>query len=77
MQGRTLETVVPVKRVLAPGDKTSFDNRYAGIVFTYFDQSKNELLGSCHAEDRVGKPEQTFNPNLKGSFRELVRRVYC
>lgn len=75
MQGRTLEAAVPIKKVLAPGDKTSFDNGYAGISSTYIDKGKNELLGFYHAEDHVGMPKPAYNPDLKGAYWTVALAV--
>ncbi len=68
MEGRTLDTAVPVRKVLAPGPKTSFDNGYTGITSTYFDKKTKTLLGFYHAEDHVGMPKVPYNPDIQGAY---------
>src|SRR5437588_12568884 len=68
LQGRTPESAVPVGKVLGPGDKSAFDNGYAGICSTYFDRKTRKLLGFYHAEDHVGMPRVSYNTDVHGAY---------
>ncbi len=72
MQGRTLDTAVPVHKVLAPGPKTSYDNGYAGITSIYFDKKTRQWLGLYHAEDHVGLPKTSINPDINGAYWSIA-----
>ena len=54
LEGRGMDSLVPVKKVLASGGKGSFDNGYAGISGAYRDETSGELLVLYHAEDQEG-----------------------
>lgn len=68
MQGRTLESAVPVKQVLLPGDKSDFDNGYSGITSTVYDKKAKRLLAFYHAEDHVGMPKVSYNKSIQGAY---------
>lgn len=54
LEGHSLDALAPVKKVLAPGDKGTFDNGYAGIGGACEDAASGELLAFYHAEDQEG-----------------------
>ena len=54
LEGSGMDSLVPVKKVLEPGGKGSFDNGYAGISGAYRDETSGELLAFYHAEDHEG-----------------------
>ena len=68
MQGRTLESAVPVKQVLLPGNKSEFDNGYSGITSTVYDKVGKRLLAFYHAEDHVGMPKVSYNKDIQGAY---------
>jgi hypothetical protein len=72
MEGRTLESAVPVRKVLAPGPKASFDNGYAGITSVYYDRKTRQWLGLYHAEDHVGLPKVPYNPDINGAYWSIA-----
>jgi hypothetical protein len=52
LQGKSMESLALLRKVLAPGSKGSFDNGYAGISAAYLDKKSGELLAFYHAEDQ-------------------------
>jgi hypothetical protein len=71
MQGESLETAVPIGRVLQPGGRDSFDNGYAGISSALIDGKTKELLAFYHAEDHVGIEPPDWNKDLKGFYGSI------
>lgn len=68
MQGQSLESAAPVAKVFGPGDKSAFDNGYAGITSTYLDKKTKKLFGFYHAEDHVGMPKVSYNTDIQGAY---------
>jgi hypothetical protein len=54
MQGKTLQSALPLRRILAPGPAGSIDNNYAGIAAMYHDKPRKRWIGLYHAEDKEG-----------------------
>ncbi|QDT91767.1 hypothetical protein [Gimesia algae] len=75
MQGRTLDNAVPIKKVLVPGAKTEFDNGYAGITSTVYNNKRKQLLAFYHAEDHVGMPKVSYNKDIQGAYWSIGMAV--
>ena len=75
MQGRTLESAVPVKQVLLPGKRSEFDNGYSGITSTVYDKKAKRLLAFYHAEDKVGMPKVAYNKDIQGAYWSIGMAV--
>jgi len=75
MQGKTLESAVPVKQVLIPGKKSEFDNGYSGITSTVYDKKAKRLLAFYHAEDQVGMPKVSYNKDIQGAYWSIGMAV--
>lgn len=56
LEGQDMKSLVPVGRVLSPGEPGSFDNGYAGICGVAREPGTGELLAFYHAEDHEGMP---------------------
>ena len=67
LEGKGFDSLVPVRKVLEPGGKGSFDNGYAGISGAYRDEASGELLAFYHAEDQEDM----------GRLPNGVRGFYC
>ncbi|MHB0960065.1 MAG: hypothetical protein ACYC0X_19980 [Pirellulaceae bacterium] len=70
-EGQTLASAVPVRTVLQPGEKESFDNGCAAISAVYWSGTTKKLLGFYHAEDHVGVPVKPYNTDLKGHYASV------
>lgn len=87
MQGRSLETSVPVRVVLAPGKAGDFDASYAGISGFYDDKKRKEMIAVYHAEKivgdgKVGEKKQDWAIGLAtskdgASFKKLGPVITC
>lgn len=71
MEGPGLESARPVRHVLEPGGKDSFDNGYVGIGAVFWSDRARRLLAFYHAEDHVGVPNKEYNTDLKGMYASI------
>lgn len=68
MQGRSLETSRPVRKVLALGPSGAHDANYAGIQAIYYVKEKKRVLAFYHAEDHSNMPGTPWNSESAGSY---------
>jgi hypothetical protein len=70
LEGPDMASLHPVKKVLSPGEKGSFDNGYAGIYGVYSGGRKGEVLAIYHAEDHEGM--QVFENGVPGFYASVA-----
>jgi hypothetical protein len=70
LEGPDMASLHLVKKVLAPGEKGSFDNGYAGIYGVYCGGAKNRVLAIYHAEDHEGM--KRFENGVPGFFASIA-----